>query len=104
MMITGKRHDFVFDYEVGHDADGRIDGVSVEMVSRAGFSADLSGPVMTRAICHFDNAYWLPNVQIDGYCGKTNTQSNTCLPRLRRPAGRLCHRIHPGQRGAHRGP
>jgi xanthine dehydrogenase large subunit len=23
-------------------------------------SADLSGPVMTRALCHFDNAYWLP--------------------------------------------
>ena len=87
MMITGKRHDFVFDFEVGHDADGRIDGVSVEMVSRAGFSADLSGPVMTRAICHFDNAYWLPNVQIDGYCGKTNTQSNTAFRGFGGPQG-----------------
>ena len=87
MMITGKRHDFVFDYEVGHDADGRIEGVQVEMVSRAGFSADLSGPVMTRAICHFDNAYWLPNVQIDGYCGKTNTQSNTAFRGFGGPQG-----------------
>lgn len=87
MMITGKRHDFVFDYEVGHDAQGRIEAVAVEMVSRAGFSADLSGPVMTRAICHFDNAYWLPHVQIDGYCGKTNTQSNTAFRGFGGPQG-----------------
>ena len=32
--------------------------------SRAGFSADLSGPVCTRAVCHFDNAYYLPDVDI----------------------------------------
>jgi xanthine dehydrogenase large subunit len=87
MMITGKRHDFVFDFDVGHDDAGRIEGVRVEMVSRAGFSADLSGPVMTRAICHFDNAYWLPNVQIDGYCGKTNTQSNTAFRGFGGPQG-----------------
>lgn len=87
MMITGKRHDFVFDYEVGHDSEGRIEGVAVEMVSRAGFSADLSGPVMTRAICHFDNAYWLPDVRIDGYCGRTNTQSNTAFRGFGGPQG-----------------
>lgn len=87
MMITGKRHDFVFDYAVGHDDDGRIDAVSVEMVSRAGFSADLSGPVMTRAICHFDNAYWLPHVRIDGYCARTNTQSNTAFRGFGGPQG-----------------
>ncbi|SDO76314.1 xanthine dehydrogenase, molybdenum binding subunit apoprotein [Ralstonia sp. 25mfcol4.1] len=87
MMITGKRHDFTFDFDVGHDDEGRIEGVRVEMVSRAGFSADLSGPVMTRAICHFDNAYWLPNVQIDGYCGKTNTQSNTAFRGFGGPQG-----------------
>ncbi|MBY4945659.1 xanthine dehydrogenase molybdopterin binding subunit [Cupriavidus respiraculi] len=87
MMITGKRHDFVFGYDVGHDDEGRVEAVAVEMVSRAGFSADLSGPVMTRAICHFDNAYWLPNVQIDGYCGKTNTQSNTAFRGFGGPQG-----------------
>ncbi|WP_454763413.1 xanthine dehydrogenase molybdopterin binding subunit [Cupriavidus campinensis] len=87
MMITGKRHDFVFDFEVGHDDAGHVEGVGVEMVARAGFSADLSGPVMTRAICHFDNAYWLPNVRIDGYCGKTNTQSNTAFRGFGGPQG-----------------
>jgi xanthine dehydrogenase large subunit len=57
------------------------------MTSRAGFSADLSGPVMTRAICHFDNAYWLPHVQIDGYCVRTNTQSNTAFRGFGGPQG-----------------
>jgi xanthine dehydrogenase large subunit len=87
MLITGKRHDFVFDYAVGHDEAGRVLGVSVDMTSRAGFSADVSGPVMVRAMCHFDNAYWLPNVQIDGYCGRTNTQSNTAFRGFGSPQG-----------------
>ena len=87
MMITGKRHDFHYTYEVGYRDDGVIDGVSVDMTSRCGFSADLSGPVMTRAVCHFDNAYWLPDVHIEGYCGKTNTQSNTAFRGFGGPQG-----------------
>ena len=87
MMITGKRHDFRFGYEAGYDDNGRILGVKVDMTSRAGFSADLSGPVMTRAICHFDNAYWLPEVEIDGFCARTNTQSNTAFRGFGGPQG-----------------
>ncbi|SAK82082.1 xanthine dehydrogenase [Caballeronia arationis] len=87
MMITGKRHDFHYNFEVGYRDDGVIDGVSVDMTSRCGFSADLSGPVMTRAVCHFDNAYWLPDVHIEGYCGKTNTQSNTAFRGFGGPQG-----------------
>ncbi|SAL61778.1 xanthine dehydrogenase molybdopterin binding subunit [Caballeronia telluris] len=87
MMITGKRHDFHYHFEVGYRDDGVIDGVSVDMTSRCGFSADLSGPVMTRAVCHFDNAYWLPDVHIEGYCGKTNTQSNTAFRGFGGPQG-----------------
>jgi len=87
MMVTGKRHDFHYTYEVGYDDDGLIDGVSVDMTSRCGFSADLSGPVMTRAVCHFDNAYWLPDVSIAGFCGKTNTQSNTAFRGFGGPQG-----------------
>ncbi|WP_322042700.1 xanthine dehydrogenase molybdopterin binding subunit [Paraburkholderia sp. J67] len=87
MMITGKRHDFHYTYEVGYDDEGLIEGVSVDMTSRCGFSADLSGPVMTRAVCHFDNAYWLPDVSISGFCGKTNTQSNTAFRGFGGPQG-----------------
>ncbi|HEB3534381.1 TPA: xanthine dehydrogenase molybdopterin binding subunit [Burkholderia cenocepacia] len=87
MMITGKRHDFHYRFDVGYDDDGRIDGVALDMTSRCGFSADLSGPVMTRAVCHFDNAYWLGDVDIAGYCGKTNTQSNTAFRGFGGPQG-----------------
>ncbi|MBR8500718.1 xanthine dehydrogenase molybdopterin binding subunit, partial [Burkholderia cenocepacia] len=86
MMITGKRHDFHYRFDVGYD-DGRIDGVALDMTSRCGFSADLSGPVMTRAVCHFDNAYWLGDVDIAGYCGRTNTQSNTAFRGFGGPQG-----------------
>jgi xanthine dehydrogenase large subunit len=64
-------------------------GAELTMVSRAGFSADLSGPVMTRAICHFDNAYWLPDVAIHGYSGRTNTQSNTAFRGFGGPQGAI---------------
>jgi xanthine dehydrogenase large subunit len=89
MLITGRRHGFEFDYEVGFDEAGRILGVEVSMIANCGFSADLSPPVMTRAICHFDNAYWLPEVAIHGYLAKTNTQSNTAFRGFGGPQGAL---------------
>lgn len=87
MLITGKRHDFHYEYEAGFDADGRILAARVEMCARAGFSADLSGPVITRALCHFDNAYFLPSVEIKAMAGKTNTQSNTAFRGFGGPQG-----------------
>jgi len=88
-LITGRRHCFWYEYEAGYDDDGRLLGSEVTMVSRAGHSADLSGPVMTRALCHFDNAYWLPDVAVHGYCGKTNTQSNTAFRGFGGPQGAI---------------
>ncbi len=89
MMITGKRHCFYYEYEVGFDDDGRIDAARIDMVSRAGFSADLSAPVATRAVCHFDNAYYLSDVDIHAFCGKTNTQSNTAFRGFGGPQGAI---------------
>jgi len=86
-LITGRRHCFHVEADVGYDDAGRILGAEVTMVSRAGHSADLSGPVMTRALCHFDNAYWLPAVTAHGYSGKTNTQSNTAFRGFGGPQG-----------------
>ncbi len=88
-LITGRRHCFHYDAEIGYDDAGRILGAEVTMVSRAGHSADLSGPVMTRALCHFDNAYWLPHVALHGYSGKTNTQSNTAFRGFGGPQGAI---------------
>jgi xanthine dehydrogenase large subunit len=64
-------------------------GLEITLVSRAGHSADLSGPVMTRALCHVDNAYWLPDVSLHGYSGKTNTQSNTAFRGFGGPQGAI---------------
>jgi xanthine dehydrogenase large subunit len=89
MMVTGKRHCFHYDYEVGYDDAGRIVAARVEMVSRAGFSADLSAPVATRAVCHFDNTYYLSDVDIKAMCGKTNTQSNTAFRGFGGPQGAI---------------
>jgi xanthine dehydrogenase large subunit len=88
-LATGRRHCFHYDLEAGYDDDGRIVGAELTMISRAGFSADLSGPVMTRAICHFDNAYWLPDVAIHGFSGRTNTQSNTAFRGFGGPQGAI---------------
>jgi len=88
-MITGKRHGFYYEYDVGFDDDGRILGAKVDMTLRAGFSADLSEAVATRAVCHFDNAYYVPDVDIGAVCGKTNTQSNTAFRGFGGPQGAL---------------
>ena len=89
MIVTGKRHCFAYDYEIGYDDNGRILAAKIDMVSRAGFSADLSGPVATRAVCHFDNAYYLSDVDIHAMCGKTNTQSNTAFRGFGGPQGAI---------------
>lgn len=89
MLITGKRHCFAYDYEVGFDDDGVIQGARIEMISRAGFSSDLSAPVATRAVCHFDNAYYLSDVDITAMAGRTNTQSNTAFRGFGGPQGAI---------------
>jgi xanthine dehydrogenase large subunit len=89
MMITGKRHCFEYSYEVGFDDTGLLLGVKIEMLARAGFSADLSGPVVTRALCHFDNAYYLSDVEIKAIAARTNTQSNTAFRGFGGPQGAI---------------
>ena len=88
-MITGKRHDAVYAFEAGFDDDGRILGARVEIALRAGFSADLSGAVATRALCHVDNAYYLSDVDITSLACRTNTQSNTAFRGFGGPQGAL---------------
>ncbi len=87
MMITGKRHPFHYDYRVAFDTQGKIDALQLKMLVNCGYSADLSGPVATRAVCHVDNAYHLQNVDISAFCAKTNTQSNTAFRGFGGPQG-----------------
>ncbi|MDZ7824260.1 MAG: xanthine dehydrogenase molybdopterin binding subunit [Ahrensia sp.] len=87
MTATGKRHDMVSKWRVGVDKDGRILGMDVEYLARAGNSADLTGPVITRAITHTDNAYFVPHARIVGHACKTNTVSNTAFRGFGGPQG-----------------
>jgi len=87
MEITGKRHDFRIDYDVGFDADGRILGITFEQAARCGMSFDLSMAICDRAMFHADNCYYLPNVRITSYRCKTNTVSNTAFRGFGGPQG-----------------
>ncbi|MCH8228207.1 MAG: xanthine dehydrogenase molybdopterin binding subunit, partial [Proteobacteria bacterium] len=87
MIMTGKRHDFVIDYDVGFNDDGLIEGIDFMLASRCGISADLSGPVNDRAMFSCDNAYFLENIHITSHRCKTNTVSNTAFRGFGGPQG-----------------
>lgn len=86
-MVTGKRHPFDYQWDVGFDDQGLITGLKLEMAAHCGFSADLSGPVADRAIFHADNAYFLSDVSITSYRCKLNTQSHTAFRGFGGPQG-----------------
>jgi len=79
IIITGKRHDFYSEYEVGFDELGIIKGLKLKLASRCGASPDLSGAINERALLHIDNAYYLENIIVENYLCKTNTASNTAF-------------------------
>jgi len=87
MMMTGKRHDFVVDYDVGFTDEGDILAVDMVLAARCGWSADLSGPVVDRALFHADNAYFYPDVRFRSEPLRTNTQSNTAYRGFGGPQG-----------------
>ena len=87
MIATGKRHDFLVDYEVGFDEDGRIHAVDATYAARCGFSSDLSGPVTDRALFHADSSYFYPHVHLVSKPLKTHTVSNTAFRGFGGPQG-----------------
>ena len=89
MLMTGKRHDFETEYEVGFDDAGRILGVDFVLAGRCGYSADLSGSINDRAMFHSDNCYYLENVSILSFRCKTNTVSNTAFRGFGGPQGMM---------------
>jgi len=79
IIITGKRHDFHADYEVGFKNNGVIEGLKIKLLSRCGISPDLSGAINSRALLHIDNAYYLSDLTVENYLCKTNTSSATAF-------------------------
>jgi xanthine dehydrogenase large subunit len=89
MIMTGKRHEFRIDYDVGFDDEGRIAGVRFDHAARCGYSADLSAGIADRAMFHADNAYELHNALIHSRRMKTHTVSNTAFRGFGGPQGML---------------
>jgi xanthine dehydrogenase large subunit len=89
MRATGKRHPFLIRYDVGFDADGHILALDLTLAADGGNVADHTPAVLTRALCHADNCYFLPNVRLRGLPCKTNTVSNTAFRGYGGPQGML---------------
>ncbi|MBS2040624.1 xanthine dehydrogenase molybdopterin binding subunit [bacterium] len=87
MTVTGKRHPFYGNYEVGFDADGRLTGVRASLVSDGGWALDLSESILDRALFHLDNCYYIPAVEFTGRVGKTNNCSHTAYRGFGGPQG-----------------
>jgi len=79
IIITGKRHEFYSEYEVGFDNKGIINGLKIKLASNCGMSPDLSVPINERALLHIDNAYFLSNIEVENYLCKTNTSTSTAF-------------------------
>lgn len=78
-IMTGKRHDFLSHYRVGFEDDGKITAFEVELHANAGAAADLTMPILARAMFHIDNAYFIPNLKVMGNSWKTNLPPNTAF-------------------------
>ena len=89
MTASGKRHDFKIYYTVGFTVTGKVLALDIKLLSNGGNVLDLSGPVMTRALTHLDNCYFIKSLKAIGYVCKTNTVSNTAFRGFGGPQGML---------------
>jgi xanthine dehydrogenase large subunit len=89
MRATGKRHPFLIRYDVGFDREGHILALDLVLAANGGSVADHTPAVLTRALCHADNCYFLPNLRFRGLPCKTNTVSNTAFRGYGGPQGML---------------
>ncbi|KRA31386.1 MULTISPECIES: xanthine dehydrogenase molybdopterin binding subunit [unclassified Nocardioides] len=89
MTMTGKRHGFHAAWKVGFGDDGCLQALEATLTSDGGWSLDLSEPVLSRALCHIDNAYWIPHLLVDGRIARTHKTSQTAFRGFGGPQGML---------------
>ncbi|GGR74473.1 xanthine dehydrogenase large subunit [Nocardioides luteus] len=89
ITMSGKRHGFHSTWRVGFDDDGHILALDATLTADGGWSLDLSEPVLARALCHIDNAYWVPDIRVDGRVARTNKTSQTAFRGFGGPQGML---------------
>jgi len=86
-IMTGKRHPYLINYEVGFDDAGKIEAIKVVQNTDAGYATDLSFAILERAMLHADNSYYIPNMHVTGRAYKTNRVSNTAYRGFGGPQG-----------------
>ena len=89
VTMSGKRHGFHSAWRAGFDSEGHLVVLDATLTADGGWSLDLSEPVLARAMCHVDNAYWIPNIRVDGRIAKTNKTSQTAFRGFGGPQGML---------------
>ena len=87
MMTSGQRHPFLARWKVAVNKDGKLQALDADVFANAGWSQDLSGAVIDRALSHADGCYQFPNVHVRGRLAKTNTVSNTAFRGFGGPQG-----------------
>jgi xanthine dehydrogenase large subunit len=89
LTMSGKRHGFHAVWRAGFDDEGHLLALDATLTADGGWSLDLSEPVLARALCHADNAYWIPDVRVAGQIAKTHKTSNTAFRGFGGPQGML---------------
>jgi xanthine dehydrogenase large subunit len=89
IAATGKRHGFLYRYELGFDDTGRILALDALLAADGGHTLDLSAGVLMRAVTHALNCCHVADVRVRGLACKTNTVSNTAFRGFGGPQGVL---------------
>jgi xanthine dehydrogenase/oxidase len=87
IMTSGQRHPFLGRWKVGVSKEGKLLALDADVFANGGWSQDLSGAVVERALSHIDGVYKIPNVHVRGRICKTNTVSNTAFRGFGGPQG-----------------
>ena len=87
IMTSGQRHPFLARWKVAVNKNGKLQALDADVFANAGWSQDLSGAVIDRALTHIDGCYSFPNVHVRGRLAKTNTVSNTAFRGFGGPQG-----------------
>ncbi|KAF2463473.1 xanthine dehydrogenase/oxidase [Lindgomyces ingoldianus] len=87
IMTSGQRHPFLARWKVAVNKDGKLQALDADVFCNGGWSQDLSGAVVERAITHIDGVYSIPAIHVRGRVAKTNTVSNTAFRGFGGPQG-----------------
>jgi xanthine dehydrogenase/oxidase len=87
IITSGQRHPFLGRWKVGVSKEGKLLALDADIFANGGWTQDLSGAVVERALSHIDGVYSIPNVHVRGRICKTNTVSNTAFRGFGGPQG-----------------